>query len=88
MNPFYKNLSLWLVVILMMVMLYNIFNQQQGIETPVAYSDFIAMVENETIQKVTIQDKDLFITDSNGTKFKVFAPNDPELIKTLRKKMS
>ena len=30
MNQFYKNISLWLVIVLMMVMLYNIFNQQQA----------------------------------------------------------
>ncbi|MCK7504195.1 MAG: hypothetical protein MZV70_08935 [Desulfobacterales bacterium] len=28
MNPFYKNLALWLVITLMMIMLYNLFSQQ------------------------------------------------------------
>lgn len=86
MNPFYKNLSLWLVIILMMVMLYNIFNQQQYAEENIGYSDFLAMVDNEQVSNVTIQGQDLLINTSNGKRFKVYAPEDPELIRQLRDK--
>ncbi|HKK91212.1 MAG TPA: ATP-dependent zinc metalloprotease FtsH [Desulfobacteraceae bacterium] len=87
MNQFHKNLSLWLVIVLMMVMLYNIFNQQQQMaETDIGYSEFIAMVENDRVAKVVIQGQDLYITDINGSKFSSFAPDDDQLIKTLREK--
>jgi cell division protease FtsH len=39
-NPFYKNLALWLVITLMMVMLYNLFSQQHLAETSITYTDF------------------------------------------------
>ncbi len=55
MNPFYKNISLWLVIVLMMIMLYNLFNPAQGLEKSVNYSHFLTMVENDEIVKVTIQ---------------------------------
>ncbi len=86
MNPFYKNLALWLVITLMMIMLYNLFNQQRVAETNVSYSDFLAMVEEERIGQVVIQGQELFVTDTNGNRFKIFAPQDADLINTLRRK--
>ncbi|MBA3012647.1 MAG: ATP-dependent zinc metalloprotease FtsH [Proteobacteria bacterium] len=84
MNQFYKNISLWLVIVLMMVMLYNIFNQQQVGQAEVGYSEFLSMVENGRVQDVVIQGKELYVTDSSGGKYKSFAPDDGDLIQTLR----
>jgi cell division protease FtsH len=83
-NQFYKNISLWLVIILMMVMLYNIFNQQQTGQAEVGYSEFLAMVEAGRVQSVVIQGQDLYIIDSAGGRFKSFAPADGDLISFLR----
>jgi len=85
-NPFYKNLALWLVITLMMVMLYNLFNQQQVSETNISYTEFLAMVDNENVAEVVIQGQELFVTDANRNRFKIFAPQDPDLIKILRQK--
>lgn len=86
MNPFYKNLSLWLVIILMMIMLYNIFNQNQPGGQTVPYSEFISQVESGNVSRVTIQDQNLLVTNSSNATYKVFAPNDLQLIPTLRDK--
>ncbi len=86
MNPFYKNLALWLVITLMMVMLYNLFNQQQVSETNISYTEFLAMVDNENVAEVVIQGQELFVTDINRNHFKIFAPQDTDLIKILRQK--
>ncbi|RZB30806.1 MAG: cell division protease FtsH [Desulfobacteraceae bacterium Eth-SRB1] len=86
MNPFYKNLALWLVITLMMVMLYNLFNQQRQPETNIGYTEFLAMVDSERIAEVVIQGQELFVTDTNRNHFKVFAPQDTDLIKILRQK--
>jgi cell division protease FtsH len=85
-NPFYKNLSLWLVITLMMIMLYNLFNQPQLAETDISYSDFLQMVEAEQIAEVVIQGQELLVTDRDRSKFKVYAPQDSNLIDTLRRK--
>ncbi len=85
MNQFYKNISLWLVIVLMMVMLYNIFNQQQQVgQAEVGYSEFLSMVEDGRVQNVVIQGQELYVTDSSGGKYKSFAPEDGDLIKALR----
>jgi len=85
-NPFYKNIALWLVITLMMVMLYNLFNQQHTSETNISYSEFLSMVDNEHVAEVVIQGQELFVTDMNRNRFKIFAPQDSDLIKILRQK--
>jgi cell division protease FtsH len=85
-NPFYKNMALWLVITLMMIMLYNLFNQQQLTETDISYSEFLYMVEAEQITEVVIQGQELLVTDRDRSKFKVYAPQDSSLIDTLREK--
>jgi cell division protease FtsH len=83
-NPFYKNVSLWLVILLMMIMLYNIFNQQQTGQVDIGYSEFLTMVQDGRIQSVVIQGQDLYLTDASGARLKTFAPNDGDLIGYLR----
>ncbi len=86
MNPFYKNLALWLVITLMMVMLYNLFSQQHLAETSISYTEFLNMVDSERVAEVVIQGQELFVTDINRNRFKIYSPQDSDLINTLRKK--
>ncbi len=85
MTPFYKNLALWLVISLMMVMLFQIFKQPERSRAPIGYSDFLGMVESGNVIQVTIQGDNISGTSSSGS-FKTYAPEDPELIKLLRSK--
>lgn len=86
MNPFYKNLALWLVITLMMIMLYNLFSQQHLSEANLNYSQFLSMVNEDRVAEVVIQGKELYVTDVNRSRYKVYAPPDPELISMLRQK--
>ncbi len=86
MNPFYKNLALWLVITLMMIMLYQLFSKQHLTESNLNYTDFLKMVEQDRVAEVVIQGQELLGTDINRNRFKVFAPEDSDLIKILRDK--
>jgi cell division protease FtsH len=44
------------------------------------------MVDESKVDEVIIQGQELTVTDINGRRFKVFAPQDVDLIKTLRVK--
>jgi len=44
------------------------------------------MVNDERVSDVVIQGQELFVTDSNRNRFKVYAPQDADLIKILRNK--
>ncbi len=85
MNPFYKNLALWLVISLMMVMLFQIFKQPDRSSASVGYSDFLSMVESGSVSNVTIQGDNISGMSAQGP-FKTYAPKDPEMIGLLRSK--
>jgi len=86
-NPFYKNLSLWLVILLVFFMLFQIFEQQQNPGSKqINYSEFMAMVNQGQITEVTIQDQNLTLKDASGQIYRSYAPNDPGLVEELRKK--
>jgi cell division protease FtsH len=84
-NPFYKNLALWLVIILIMTFLFQIFKQPERSKLSVSYSEFLSMVESESVNQVTIQGDNISGLSAQGP-FKTFAPKDPELIRLLRDK--
>ncbi|UCD88305.1 MAG: ATP-dependent zinc metalloprotease FtsH, partial [Desulfobacterales bacterium] len=84
MNPFYKNLALWLVISLMMILLFNLFNQSRVQDSEISYTEFMTQVEKGTIVGVVIQGQEISGTKMDGTRFKTFAPQDADLIKILR----
>ncbi len=84
MNQFYKNLALWLVISLVMIMLFNMMTQQKQDLKPVPYTTFIAALEEGEVVDVTIQGSDITGTYGDGSTFKTYAPNDPDLISMLR----
>ena len=86
MNQFSRNVALWLVLGLMFLLLFNLFNKQQTKEPEIIFSEFMASAEEGRVAEVTIQGKNIRGTYSDGKRFKTFAPEDPELVKLLRDK--
>jgi cell division protease FtsH len=83
-NQFYKNLALWLVISLVMIMLFNMMTQKSQDLKPVPYTTFIAALEEGEVVDVTIQGSNVSGTYGDGSSFKTYAPNDPDLISMLR----
>jgi len=69
----------------MMVMLFQVFKQPRSGSITISYSDFLNMVDSESVTDVTIQGEHIMGMSSRGP-FKTYAPKDPELIKLLRSK--
>jgi cell division protease FtsH len=84
-NAFYKNLSMWLVIGLTMILLFNLFNKPQLQHVDISYSDFINSVESGAITKVSIEGDQITGTLRGGNDFKTVTPDDSELIPMLRK---
>jgi len=84
-NTFYKNLSMWLVIGLTMILLFNLFNQPQSNKTSLTYSEFIASVDNKAINRVVISGDVISGTLQDGKPFQTIYPMaDRELISILR----
>ncbi len=85
-NQFSRNVALWLVLGLMFLLLFNLFNKQQAKEPDIIFSDFVAAAEKGDVTEVTIQGSNIRGKYHNGERFKTFAPEDPGLVKLLRDK--
>jgi cell division protease FtsH len=85
-NQMSKNVALLLVLAVIVLFVMSVFNKQHGRDSEVIFSEFIAAVERGEVQEVTIQGHTLQGKYRNGERFKTFAPNDPDLVKTLREK--
>jgi cell division protease FtsH len=83
-SPFYKNLALWLVISLMVILLFNMFHQPQRTSLETTYSQFLASVQKGEVAQVTIQGDHVFGTLSDGKAFKTFVPRDSDMIRILR----
>jgi len=83
-NQFYKNLALWLVISLVMIMLFNMMTQQGRELKPVPYTTFLAALDEGEVVDVTIKGSNLEGTYTDGSAFKTYVPDDPDLISLLR----
>jgi len=84
-NPFYKNLALWLTITLMVVFLFNVFNKPQQNDFEISYSAFLDAVEKGRVVNVTIQGNNVSGAFIDGKPFRTYAPEDATLISFLRK---
>jgi len=88
-NQFYKNLALWLVISLMMILLFNLFNKPRTTHERLSYSDFIAAVDAGKVNAVTIQGSEIIGKFADGKEFRSYKPMDATLSdKLLEKKIS
>ena len=85
-NPFYRNIAFWLVISLVMVLLFNLFNRPQVKPETINFSQFIAAVERGEIGSVTIHGSKVSGEYLDGRKFKLFIPEYPDLVRDLREK--
>jgi cell division protease FtsH len=85
-SQFSRNVALWLVLGLMFLLLFNLFNKQQVKEPEIIFSDFMAAAEKGDVTEVTIQGRNIRGKYHNGERFKTYAPEDPDLVKVLREK--
>jgi len=84
-NQFYKNLALWLVVGLVMIALFNMFNQPRSSSRDISFTDFIDAVDQNSVAEVTLQGDIAIGTFIDGKRFRANIKDYPDLVKDLRK---
>jgi cell division protease FtsH len=85
-NPLQKNIALWLVISLVFVMIYHLFNQPKTAQTDLIYSDFLSYVDKSQVTEVTIQGESITGRLSSGKAFKTYAPKDAGAIALLKER--
>lgn len=85
MNNFGKNIALWVVIGVLLIMLFNLFqaggNREQM--NTVAYSDFIADVNAGQVREVQMRGQNLRVVANNGEIYSVFMPPQANPVEQL-----
>jgi len=81
-----RSFIIWLMVILTGIFIWQALSIQRPKEKEIIFSQFVDAVDAGKVASVTIQGNEISGTFQDGTVFKTFAPNDPDLVKTLRDK--
>ncbi|WP_317277418.1 ATP-dependent zinc metalloprotease FtsH [Kordiimonas aestuarii] len=85
MNGFMRNALVWVLIILLLVALFNMFQGGSSKTPELAYSQFIEAVEQNKVERVEKQGQDLNGVYTSGETFHVVAPiYDDELTRTLK----
>ncbi|MFZ5507750.1 MAG: ATP-dependent zinc metalloprotease FtsH [Pseudomonadota bacterium] len=86
MNNMFKNLAIWLVIGIVLMTVFNQFNQRQATQGMVEYSEFLEEVKAGRITKVEIQGRSLNAQTADGKRITSYAPpQDIWLISDLLK---
>ncbi len=88
MNNLGKNLALWVIIGLLLVALFNLFQQpsDRSGQVGIPFSAFLAEVQNGQVREVTIQGHNITGVYGDGRSFKTYAPDDPNLVERLNKR--
>ncbi len=85
MNNLGKNFALWIIIALLLIALFNLFQSgtSHGPETQMAFSDFLTQVKAGQVSEVTIQGHNISGRLGDGRTFATYAPDDPGLVDRL-----
>lgn len=85
MDKFLRNIGLYLLILLVSISAINYFSLLQEAKVKeIKYSEFVSLVEKNQVEEVTVVGQNSVDgTLKDGTTFKTYAPNDPELVNKL-----
>jgi cell division protease FtsH len=89
MNPQFRNFAIWIVILLLLVGLFKMFeNPGRGTARAteeITYSDFLKGIDDQAIKNVTISGNKISGVKDDGASFWTQAPNDPDIVDKLYK---
>jgi len=83
-NQISRNVALWLVLLLMLLLLVNLSSRKQDKPPDIAFSEFVDAVQRGDVAEVTIQGLDVLGKYQGDREFKTYTPDDRNLISLLR----
>jgi len=87
MKNFSKNIILWVVIGMLLIALFNLFqnNSSTNQSKEISFSDFLVAADNGNISEVKIVGNNISGFFEDGRSFSTYAPNYPHLVDKLNK---
>ena len=85
MKNFSKNIILWIIIGLLLIALFNLFQGSTNIRTTanISFSDFTAATEAGNVSEVNIRGNNVDGFFEDGRSFSTYSPNYPNLVDKL-----
>ena len=84
MNRFFKNVTFYLLIIIVAIWMIDYYSDSTVSKTDITYSAFMKHVQQDEVKQVTIVDNVISGKLKDGKDFSTVAPSDDSLIPTLR----
>ncbi len=83
-----RNVVLWLVIALLLVAIFNLFQSSSSPsrQSAMAFSEFLSQVDQGHISEVTIKGSTIAGTTSDGRSFSTYMPENTDIVSELRGK--
>jgi len=85
MNANLRNFALWVIIVLLVLALFSLFQNpsQRSVTNDISFSQLLTEVDQGRVRDVVISGHDVTGTFTDGKPFQTYAPNDPSLIQRL-----
>jgi len=83
----FRNFALWVIIALLLVALFNVFQSpgQRPVPNEISFSELLSEVDSGNVREVTIAGDSISGFFKSNRSFKTYAPNDPTLVTRLQK---
>lgn len=85
MNKFFKNVTFYLLMIIVVIWMFDYYSQGTVKQNDISYTSFLKHVQQEEIKQVTIVDNVISGKLADGKEFTTVVPQDDSLVPTLQK---
>jgi cell division protease FtsH len=88
MNPNYRNFALWVIIVMLLLALFTMFNNpgQRSGTNEISFSQLLNEADKSAIRDIVIEGPNITGTYTDGRTFATYAPSDPSLVERLYNK--
>lgn len=86
MNKFFKNVLFYLLIIMVIIWMFDLYGEKNSKPADISYTSFMQHVQQDEIKQVTIVDNVISGKLKDGKAFSTVAPNDSKLVEKLEAK--
>ena len=85
MNANLRNFALWVIIVLLLLALFTLFQNpgQRSSSQDISFSQFLTEVDQGHVKEVVLQGPEIHGSFADGRQFPTYAPNDPGLVQKL-----
>ena len=85
MNANLRNFALWVIIVLLLLALFSLFNSpgQRASSNDISFSQLLTEVDAGKVRDVVIEGPNISGSFTDGRQFQTYAPSDPSLVQRL-----